>query len=203
MRSVTRAPVPALVLVVALLCGGCSGPVVINSDDGTVGQTPEPAPVPTTTRPSNAHLANAFHFAATVDGQTGYYFASPSGRWECAILPRVSAGCQNSRSGTSLGITGAPDEVPGPDGEPTAPTAIVVDRTAGPRFDAPAPPGYALQPGPATTLPFNRILAVADFRCNVQETTGISCKSEVSGKAFTFSAEGFTATYTDVPADAP
>jgi hypothetical protein len=93
--------------------------------------------------------------------------------------------------------------VSGPDGEPAAPTAIVVDRTAEARFVAPAPPGYALEPGPPTTLPFNRILAVADFRCNVQETTGISCKSEVSGKGFTFSADGFTTAYTDVPAGAP
>jgi hypothetical protein len=199
MRFVTA----VVVLVLVLLGSGCSGPTVINSDDDTAGQTSERRPAPTTTRPSNAHLANAFHFAADVDGQTGYYFTSPSGRWECAILPRVSAGCQNSRLGSGIGIAGAPDEVPGDDGDPTAPTAIVVERTTGPRFAAPAPPGYALKPGPATTLPFNRVLAVADFRCNVQEATGISCRSEVSGGGFTFSADGFTTTYTDVPVDAP
>lgn len=199
MRTVSRVVVAALVL----LCAACSGPVVINSDDTTRAQTSAGAPAPTTTRPSNAHLANAFDFAADVDGQTGYYFTSPSGRWECAIVPRASAGCQNAQSTSSIAINEAPDEVPGPDGEPTAPNAILVDRTADPRFAALAPPGYALDPGPATKLPFNRVLAVAGFRCNVQEATGISCQSEVSGKGFTFSADGFTATYTDVPADAP
>ncbi|PRC45464.1 hypothetical protein C6A85_95020 [Mycobacterium sp. ITM-2017-0098] len=187
----------------AVLCVACSGPVVINSDDTTPARTSAVAPAPTTTRPSNVHLANAFDFAADVDGQTGYYFTSPSGRWECAIVPRVSAGCQNAQSTSSIGIDDAPDEVPGPDGEPTTPNAVLVDRTADPRFVALAPPGYALDPGPAIELPFNRILAVAGFRCNIQETAGISCQSEASGKGFTFSADGLTATYTDVPADAP
>jgi hypothetical protein len=182
---------------------GCAGPTVINSDETTAAQTSVVTAAPTTTRPSNAHLANAFDFAADVDGQTGYYFTSPSGRWECAIVPRVSAGCQNAQSTSSIGVAGAPDEVPGPDGEPTAPNAVLVDRTAEPRFAALAPPGYALEPGPATVLPFNRVLAVAGFRCNIQEATGISCRSEAGGKGFTFSTDGFTATYTDVPADAP
>ncbi|MGB3354488.1 MAG: hypothetical protein WBB00_17165 [Mycobacterium sp.] len=166
-------------------------------------QAPTPAPEVTTTRPSNAHLATAFDFAAQVDGQTGYYFTSPSGRWECAILPRVRAGCQNAQSTTGIGITDAPDEVPGPDGDPTAPNAVIVDRSAEPQFAALPVPGLALEPGTAIELPFNRILAVAGFRCNVQETTGISCQSESSGKGFTFSADGYTMTYTDVPADAP
>lgn len=56
---------------------------------------------------------------------------------------------------------------------------------------------------PAAELPFNRILAVAGFRCNIQEATGLSCQSELSGKGFTFSADGFTPSYTDVPATAP
>jgi hypothetical protein len=51
-------------------------------------------------------------------------------------------------------------------------------------------------------LRFNRILAAAGFRCNVQES-GVSCLSETSGKGFTFSAEGYTPQYTDVPANAP
>ena len=44
---------------------------------------------------------------------------------------------------------------------------------------------------------------VAGFRCNVHEASGISCMSELSGKGFTFSAEGYITTYIDVPADAP
>jgi hypothetical protein len=52
-------------------------------------------------------------------------------------------------------------------------------------------------------LPFNRILAVAGFRCNVQESAGVACMSEISGKGFTFSQDGFVPQYTDVPANAP
>ncbi|SRX82323.1 hypothetical protein [Mycolicibacterium parafortuitum] len=186
----------------AVLGAGCAGPTVINTEDAAPPATNTVAAAPTTSRAGNAHLANAFDFAADVDGRTGYYFTSPSGRWECAIVPRVRAGCQNARS-SSLGIDGAPDEVPGPDGEPTAPTAITLDRAAGPRFAAPPPPGFALEPGPARELPFNRILAVAGFRCNIQEASGISCLSEASGKGFTFSADSYAPVYTDVPADAP
>jgi len=186
-----------------LLTTACSGPTVISTDDGAVEAGSPAAPAPTTTRPNNAHLANAFDFAAQVDGQTAYYFVSPSGRWECSIVPRVRAACQNAQSATRIGVTDAPAEVPGPDGEPTAPNAIVVDRTGEPQFAALPSPGVALEPGPATELPFNRILAVAGFRCNIQEATGISCLSDLSGKAFTFSAEGFITAYTDVPATAP
>ena len=57
-------------------------------------------------------------------------------------------------------------------------------------------------PGPAKALPFNRILAAAGFRCNVADS-GVSCQSDTSGKGFTFSAQGYTPQYTDVPADAP
>ena len=60
-----------------------------------------------------------------------FYFATPSGRRQCAIVPRAKAGCQNATAPTSaIAIAGAPDEVPGTDGEPTAANAIVVDRTA-------------------------------------------------------------------------
>ena len=52
-------------------------------------------------------------------------------------------------------------------------------------------------------LPFNRTLAVARFRCNIQESKGVSCLSEASGKGFTFSADGFDLLYSEVPLDAP
>lgn len=199
MRTVHRLGIATL----GLLCLACSGPRVVNSDDSGAAQPPPQAPAATITRPSNAHLANAFDFAAQVDGRTGYYFASPSGRWECAIVPRTSAGCQNAQTTSSLGVAGAPDEVPGPDGEDTSPNAIVVDRTADPVFAALPSPGVALEPGPANKLPFNRILVVAGFACNIQESAGISCKSELSGKGFTFSADGYAPRYTDVPVGAP
>lgn len=191
------------VCVLLLLSAACSGPAVVTTDAGPTAP-PTAAPAPPPTRPSNAHLANAFDFAAQINGQTGYYFTTASGRWQCAIMPRLQVGCQNAEAPTSaIAISGAPDEVLGADGESAVPNAIVVGRDAEPQFAVFTPPAFGLDPGPATVLEFNRILVVAGFRCNVQEASGISCMSELTGKGFTFSAEGSTMTYTDVPPDAP
>jgi hypothetical protein len=195
----------AAFVLTALAGAGCAGPTVVTTDD-TRDTAPPPAPPTSSTRPSNAHLANAFAYLGQggdlLDGLSVYYFTSPSGRWDCAIVPRTRAGCQNAQ-GAALGVTGAPDEVPDPDGGTSTPNALVVDRTTDPQFVALAPPGLTPQSGTATVLPFNRILAVGGFRCNVQENTGIACLSELSGKGFTFSADAFAPTYTDVPPDAP
>ena len=93
--------------------------------------------------------------------------------------------------------------MPSAAGEPTAPNAIVVERQGDAQFVALERPEFTLASGPANDLEFNRILAAAGFRCNVQEQFGVSCVSEPSGKGFTFSAEGFTPQYTDVPPNAP
>ncbi len=54
--------------------------------------------------------------------------------------------------------------------------------------------------GTPKTLPFNKILAAAGFRCNISQQTGISCMSEQTGKGFTFSNTGGASwQYTDVP----
>ena len=171
--------------------------------------TGEPRAKPATTSAtpstpaSNAHLVNAFNYVGHVGDVTGYYFTTPSGKWRCAILAHTKAGCQAASSWQSgLGITGEPESVRDAAGQETTPNAIVVDRDGDPQFVALNQPEFWLQPGPANSLPFNRILAAAGFRCNVQES-GVSCLSETSGKGFTFSAEGFTPQYTDVPAGAP
>jgi hypothetical protein len=193
-----------LVALAMVAVAGCSDQPVIN--------TPEPpnqtaAPTPTvvpSTPPSNAHLVNAFNFVGHVGEITGYYFTTPSGKWRCAILAHTKAGCQASSSWKSgLGIEGAPESMPDATGQETTPNAIVVDRDGDPQFVALDQPEFWLDPGPANVLQFNRILAAAGFRCNVQERSGVSCLSETSGKGFTFSAEGYTPQYTDVPADAP
>jgi hypothetical protein len=88
---------------------------------------------------------------------------------------------------------------------PTAPDTILIDRGSDVRFAATATDtetatdAAADAEAPIATLPFGKVLGVAGFRCNVQEVTGVSCGSESSAKGFTFSAEGFTAVYTDVP----
>jgi hypothetical protein len=175
-----------------LASAGCAGATVINTSEPpaqTATGAPTAAP---STPPSNAHLVNAFDYVAHVSDTTGYYFTTPSGKWRCAILTHTKAGCQASSSWQSgLGIDGEPDG-----------NAIVVDRDGDPQFVTLEQPEFWLVPGPAKALQFNRILAAAGFRCNVQES-GVSCQSEASGKGFTFSAQGFIPQYTDVPAGAP
>jgi hypothetical protein len=189
---------------VATLAAGCSAGTVINTDEPSAARPVGTAPAPSTPPSSNAHLANAFDFVAHQPGGTRYYFVSPSGTWACAIVPRVEVGCQSATNWPSaLGITGEPNSVPDAAGAATTPNAILLAREGEARFVAVDEPEFSLDPGPAKVLPFNRILAVAGFRCNVQEATGVSCLSEFSEKGFAFSPDGFTPRYIDVPAAAP
>ena len=180
------------VTVAMLIVAGCSGPTVI-----TTSESPRPAAVaPTATPsapPSNVHLVNAFDYVAHVGDVTGYYFTTPSGKWRCAILTHSKAGCQASSSWQSgLGVLDEPDST----------NALVVDEEGDPQFVELEEPEFWLQDATAKTLQFNKILAAAGFRCNVQES-GVSCLSETSGKGFTFSGDGFAPQYTDVPPTAP
>jgi hypothetical protein len=193
----------ALSVAATVVSAGCSGDRIINTPEQRP-ETPTAAPTATpSTPPSNAHLVNAFNYVGHVADITGYYFTTPSGKWRCAILAHTKAGCQAASSRQSgLGIDGEPESVSDVAGQETTPNAIVVDRYGDPQFVALAQPEFWLVPSPANALQFNRILAAAGFRCNVQEA-GVSCQSESSGKGFTFSAEGYTPQYTDVPANAP
>jgi hypothetical protein len=181
----------AALSAVAILAG-CSGPTVVNTSEAP----PEPAaapPVASSPPPSNAHLVNAFDYVGQAGDTTAYYFTTPSGKWRCAILTRIKAGCQAASSWQSgLGVEGEPDST----------NAIVVDEQGDPQFVTLEEPEFSMASGSAKALPFNRILAAAGFRCNVQES-GVSCLSELSGKGFTFSADGFVPQYTDVPQGAP
>lgn len=184
-------------LTAVFAVSACGTPAVVNTGEPhTPGPTAEAQPglPPYAT---NAHLANADEFYATSGDQRAYYFATPSGRWRCAIIPHAQAGCQAAGS-TALPITGAPTAVPAADGTQAQPTALVIDRTDDAQFVALEGNPFSLQPGPAATLPFGTVLAVAGFRCNVQEASGVSCGSESSGKGFTFSADGYQPAYTDV-----
>jgi hypothetical protein len=188
--------------VAMLAIAGCSDATVINTGQPQDHTAPATPTAPPSTPSSNVHLANAFDYVGHVGEITGYYFTTPSGKWRCAILAHTKAGCQASSGWQSgLGITGEPDSVPDTAGQDTTPNAIVVDRDSDPQFIALEQPEFWLVPGPANALQFNRILAAAGFRCNVQES-GVSCQSDTSGKGFTFSAAGYTPQYTDVPATA-
>lgn len=174
---------------------GCASGTVVNTDDAA-----PPPPASTTTAPpvfSTAHLVNAADYLLEVNGRKAYYFSTPSGRWQCAILPRDRAGCQAAGGSSSMAVSGAPEEVPDTAGGTAAPNALVLDRDNDAQFVNLAQPDFA-QPA-AVVLPFGKALAVAGFRCNVQEQSGVSCVRELTGRGFTFSAEGYTLQYTDVP----
>ncbi len=196
MRVITLISLSAAALAVA----GCSSVRTVNSGEWVSTETstvatPELPPV------DIAHMVNAFDYVAHPNDRAAYYFSAPSGRWRCAIIPRVWAGCQSAGSG--LGIAGAPDTVPDAAGKETRPNAVVVEPDGDAHFAAADQPDFSLNSAPPKVLPFNRTLVVARFRCNIQERTGISCLSEQSGKGFTFSADGFLPQYTEVPVDAP
>ncbi|KAA0112821.1 hypothetical protein CIW51_26495 [Mycolicibacterium sp. P9-22] len=186
----------------AAAVAGCGSPTVVNTGEPwTPVETPAPPPrLPEHT--SNRILADASDYYIVAETPKVYRFATPSARWQCEIVPHVSAGCRPAAA-SKLAITGAPTAVPGADGEPTAPNTIIIDRGSDVRFvDATTETDTQIDTDtetPAATLPFGKVLQVAGFRCNVQEATGVSCGSESSGKGFTFSADGYTAVYTDVP----
>ena len=194
MRAITLTSVALLVVT------GCTTKTVVNTgewESATATSTSAAPPLPPT---NPALLANAFDFVEHPNGQAAYYFSTPSGRWQCAILPRDKAGCQ--ATGGALSIAGAPDAVPNAAGEETPPNAIVVEPQGDAQFVAVDGSEFT-PPDPAVVLPFNRTLVVARFRCNIQEEAGVSCLSEESGKGFTFSADGYVPQYTEVPLDAP
>jgi hypothetical protein len=188
-RSVGVLPAVAVAM---LAVSSCSAEPIINTSESPAEPATASTPAPSTPS-SNVHLVNAFDYVAHVGDITGYYFTTPSGKWRCAILTRTKAGCQASSSWQSgLGVPA----------EPAGANAIAVDRDGDPQFVTLEAPEFWLVPGPANALQFNRILAAAGFRCNVADS-GVSCQSETSGKGFTFSAQGYTPQYTDVPSGAP
>ena len=189
---------------VAMLVAGCSDGTITNTDESPAAIPADAAPPPSTPPPSNAHLANAFDYVAYPPGGSSYYFTSPSGTWACAITPREKVGCQSAKNFPSaMGIAGEPESVTDGAGGAATLNALVIPREGGAEFVALEEPEFSLDAGPAKVLPFNRILAAAGFRCNVQEESGMSCLSEFSEKGFTFSADGVVPQYTDVPAEAP
>ncbi|MCW2655432.1 MAG: hypothetical protein QOE41_5035 [Mycobacterium sp.] len=203
-RSGTRAVrrTSAVLAAIAAISCACSPGPVVNTGDSSARSEPATSTPSLATPANNLHLANAYDYFRQSDDLTGYYFTTPSGRWRCAILPHSSAGCR-SASGSAIGVSGAPDLVANPDGKSAAPNAIVVDAASDAHFAWVRQAEYSPAPTAAKVLPFNTVLDAAGFRCNVQESAGVSCASELTAKGFTFSADGYTLQYTDVPDSTP
>jgi hypothetical protein len=186
----------AVCALTAALTVACASHVVVNTGDSPSRAETTASPSPTGRFDPN--LVNAHDFYVEADGAKGYYFTTPSGKWNCAILPRNEAGCQTAAGAQRLGIPGGPDTVRGPDGAVVAPNAIAVGDEAGPGFTWLDRPGFSPTSAKPLTLAFNKTLAAAGFRCNVQDA-GVSCLNEITRKGFTFSATGYLPQYTAVP----
>jgi len=196
--SVNRYAAMVALAIAAQVLTACAGDRIV--DDGAApSQSPVQAAPTTTARPSNANLVNAFDFYAQSGGDPGYFFTSPSGAWRCAIIPHEQAGCRSAKSTAAIGVKGAPETIADATGTQVPPNALVVGSTGDASFAKVDATAFVRDAGPDQTLQFGQILAAAGFRCNVQDL-GISCRSDTSTSGFTFSGDGFTLSYTDLPA---
>lgn len=185
----------AVLIAAAAALAGCTPGTVVNT-----GEAPAQTATSTSTavpQYGTANLVDGSAYATEVNGRTGYYFSTPSGRWRCAILPRDKAGCQSAGGLSTISVPGAPTAVPDGSGGTSAPNAVAVDRDHDAGFIALTEPEFSVDG--AKPLPFGKVLAVAGFRCNVQQSSGVSCVRELTGKGFTFSGDTFAPQYTDVP----
>jgi hypothetical protein len=184
-----------VVVMIAGLSVACDRTIVVNT-----GETPPRTETPASAWPTgrvDPNLVDAHAYYAISDGVKGYYFTTPSGKWSCAILPRSQAGCQAAGGGQVMGIPGEPSSVQGPNGA-IAPNAIAVGDRDEAGFTWLDRPGFSLKTGKAMVLDFNKTLAAAGFRCNVQEA-GVSCENETTQKGFVFSATRYMPHYAPVP----
>lgn len=181
-------------VMTAALTAACADSVVVDT-----GEIPSHSPTSVSAPPTgrtDPNLVNAHDYYASTDDVEGYYFTTPSGKWGCAILPRRKAGCQ-AAGAQSIGVSGGPATVDGPNGKSIAPNAIAVGDDGDPGFVWVEAPGYLLKSGKPMVLDFNKTLAAAGFRCNVQDA-GVSCENESTQQGFTFSASGFVPRYSPV-----
>ncbi|MFD4292832.1 hypothetical protein ACFWQG_06385 [Rhodococcus sp. NPDC058532] len=178
-----------LLLTTLSVVGGCA-----NTVDGAAGPAAEqpgpgtttaPAPAATTTRstsvtPSAAPAAQVADYLGEAGGS--YYFTSPSGKFECAVItaPTPVAGCHGSLPGTA-------PRVPAPSGPGTTiPNAIRVVTGEPGEFVSTGDPAFHRFDGPAKALPYGSPLRVQGFTCTVDRRAGVTCESG-SGHGFTVS----------------
>ncbi|GAC56429.1 hypothetical protein GOHSU_06_00410 [Gordonia hirsuta DSM 44140 = NBRC 16056] len=106
--------------------------------------------------------------------EAGYFFSSASGKWKCGIR-RADAGCHG----------------PLPAGAPLSygqrPTGAVVGSGAAElvKFSSPE---FMLQSGrTAPVLPYGQTLTINGFSCSIDQTAGVTCRNDGTGRGFTVS----------------
>lgn len=186
-----------LALAALLMLGGCS-----SSTEGSAVSTGASSAGLSTT----PHDASADRFYRENEVTGAYWFATPDRQWRCAIVPqmfitRVSdpvAGCQPGAP-TNKGFDDAPLVPDHFNGNPAQPDSLVVGKNEDaafyslgqPFFWAVGPNGKDL----AQVLNVGETISAAGFTCNAT-STGVSCKSDSTGKGFTISGRVGTLEYT-------
>lgn len=142
--------------------------------------TRTPAPATTSTPPA----AQAAEYAGTETGS--YYFTSPSGKFECAVItaPTPVAGCHGT-------LPSSAPRVPAASGTgTTTPNSIRVTASGPGRFVESGDPAFHRFDTPATPLPYGSPLRVQGFTCSVDERAGVTCVS-TAGNGFTVSDSAY------------
>lgn len=181
------------VLCVVALTTACSTAV-----DGDAGPAPVPAtanstsrPSPTTTRTTTAVTTTpvpAAQIAEYTGNENGsYYFTSPSGKFECAIVTTTApvAGCHGQFPPDAPAVPSA-----GASGTATPNAIRVTAEKPGEFFNA-GDPAFHRFDGPAKALPYGSPLRVQGFTCTVDEHTGVTCETN-TGHGFTVSDAAYT-----------
>ncbi|MFD9661786.1 hypothetical protein ACFWAY_09150 [Rhodococcus sp. NPDC059968] len=195
-----------LLFATALVVAGCGRSVDGSPETGAVaGPATTPsvttAPKTTTTTPTSTTSpttrtttttntpaqANPQTFAGTAEGS--YYFTTPSTKFHCAILTGgdvPTAGCHGPMPASAPKVPGS-----GASGTPVTPNAIeVTGGRPGEFASAGDPRYYPLDGSAAPALSYGTALQVNDLTCLVDETSGVSCRSD-AGHGFTLSDSAF------------
>ena len=153
----------------------------------TTSTSPTTTTTTTTTTASTPAEANPQTFAGTAAGS--YYFTTPSTKFHCAILTGgdlPTAGCHGPMPASAPKVPGA-----GASGTPVTPNAIeVTGGRLGQFASAGDPRYYPLDGSAAPALSYGTALQVNDLTCLVDETSGVTCRSD-AGHGFTLSDSVF------------
>ncbi len=102
-----------------------------------------------------------------------YYFTSPSGKFECAVItaPEPVAGCHGR-------LPSSAPPVPSVTGTGSATPNSIRVRASGPgAFFQSGDPAFHRFDGPAKPLGYGSPLRVQGFTCSVDEQSGVTCVS--------------------------
>ncbi|MFC9762553.1 hypothetical protein [Rhodococcus jostii] len=179
------------------VAGPATTPTVTTTPKTTAPKTTTTSPTTTTSsRPTTTTATTTTNTPAQAKPQTfagtaagSYYFTTPSTKFHCAILTGgdvPTAGCHGPMPASAPKVPGA-----GASGTPVTPNAIEVTGGRPGQFASAGDPRYyPLDRSAAPALSYGTALHVNDLTCLVDETSGVTCRSD-AGHGFTLSDSAF------------